>query len=143
MKANNHLASLVSVLSRLISIQVLAAILLDCRFEGRHSAEHFCRVPQNFCGLFYDVIVHLTLDGPFVNMSLFRTVRTSEGRLAELYESLPLHVSLSIWREDSKARCRRLDSDPTVISVEILTIKVDSLLAVLLIPAVLNLTYYM
>uniref|UniRef100_A0A3Q2G2U2 EBP like n=2 Tax=Cyprinodon variegatus TaxID=28743 RepID=A0A3Q2G2U2_CYPVA len=80
--------------------------------------------------LFYDVIVHLTLEGPFVYMSLVGTVETSEGPLAEL------------WKEYGKADSRWLVSDPTIVSLEILTVVLGSLLALLLIHAVLNDKYY-
>ncbi|XP_047210827.1 emopamil-binding protein-like [Girardinichthys multiradiatus] len=119
--------SLVSVLSLLgCSLQVLAAALLTHRYGGRSS-------PTDrwiLLWLFYDVIVHLTLEGPFVYMSLVGTVEESEGPLAEL------------WKEYGKADTRWLVSDPTIVSVEILTVVLDSLLGVLLIHAVLRDKYY-
>uniref|UniRef100_A0A1A8J9P4 Emopamil binding protein-like n=1 Tax=Nothobranchius kuhntae TaxID=321403 RepID=A0A1A8J9P4_NOTKU len=118
---------LVSVLSLLAcSLQLLAAGLLTRRYGGRSS-------PMDkwiLLWLFYDVIVHVTLEGPFVYMSLVGTVETSEGPLAEL------------WKEYSKADSRWLVSDPTIVSVEILTVVLDSLLALLLIHAILNKKYY-
>ncbi|XP_075951277.1 emopamil-binding protein-like [Anarhichas minor] len=119
--------SLVSVLSLLAcGVQVLAAILLTHRYGGRSSAED----RWVLLWLFYDVIVHLTLEGPFVYMSLVGTVETSEGPLAEL------------WKEYSKADRRWLTSDPTIVSIEILTVVLDSLLGLLLIHAVLRDKYY-
>ncbi|XP_040888027.1 emopamil-binding protein-like [Toxotes jaculatrix] len=119
--------SLVSFLSLLAcSIQVLAAALLTQRYGGRSSVKD----RWILLWLFYDVIVHLTLEGPFVYMSMAGTVQTSESPLAEL------------WREYGKADSRWLVSDPTIISVEILTVVLDSLLAVLLIHAVLKDKYY-
>ncbi|GAA6230033.1 emopamil-binding protein-like isoform X2 [Lates japonicus] len=119
--------SLVSVLSLLAcSFQVLAAVLLTHRYGGQSSV----RDRWILLWLFYDVIVHLTLEGPFVYMSVFGTVQTSEGPLAEL------------WREYSQADSRWLVSDPTIVSIEILTVVLDSLLALLLIYAVLNDKYY-
>ncbi|XP_035989690.1 emopamil-binding protein-like isoform X2 [Fundulus heteroclitus] len=119
--------SLVSLLSLLgCGVQVLAAAFLAHRYGGRSS-------PVDrwiLLWLFYDVIVHLTLEGPFVYMSLVGTVETSEGPLAEL------------WKEYGKADSRWLVSDPTIVSVEILTVVLDSLLALLLIHAVLNDKYY-
>ncbi|MED6283532.1 hypothetical protein CHARACLAT_009862 [Characodon lateralis] len=119
--------SLVSVLSLLgCSLQVLAAALLTHRYGGRSSpADRWILL-----WLFYDVIVHLTLEGPFVYMSLVGTVEESEGPLAEL------------WKEYGKADTRWLVSDPTIVSVEILTVVLDSLLGVLLIHAVLRDKYY-
>ncbi|XP_041821942.1 emopamil-binding protein-like [Chelmon rostratus] len=119
--------SLVSVLSLLAcSIQVLAAALLTCRY-GRGSSAGDRLV---LLWLFYDVIVHLTLEGPFVYMSLVGTVETSDGPLAEL------------WKEYGKADGRWLISDPTIVSIEILTVVLDSVLALLLIHAVLKDKYY-
>ncbi|XP_072235395.1 emopamil-binding protein-like [Leuresthes tenuis] len=119
--------SLVSVLSLLAcSIQVLAAVLLTQRYGGRSSGiERWILL-----WLFYDVIVHLTLEGPFVYMSLVGKVETSEGPLAAL------------WKEYSKADSRWLISDPTIVSIEILTVVLDSLLALMLIHAVLEKKYY-
>uniref|UniRef100_A0A3P8SGE5 EBP like n=2 Tax=Amphiprion TaxID=80969 RepID=A0A3P8SGE5_AMPPE len=119
--------SLVTVFSLLACcVQVLAAVLLTHRYGGRSSAED----RWVLLWLFYDVIVHLTLEGPFVYMSLVGTVETSEGPLAEL------------WREYSKADSRWLVSDPTIVSVEILTVVLDSLIGLLLIHAVLKDKYY-
>ncbi|XP_038587796.1 emopamil-binding protein-like [Micropterus salmoides] len=119
--------SLVSVLSLLAcSIQVLAAILLTRRCGGRSSAED----RWILLWLFYDVIVHLTLEGPFVYMSLVGTVETSDGPLAEL------------WKEYGKADSRWLVSDPNIVAIEVLTVVLDSLLGLLLIHAVLKEKYY-
>ncbi|XP_074520585.1 emopamil-binding protein-like [Halichoeres trimaculatus] len=115
--------SLVSLLSlSACSLQVLAAALLVHRFGGRSSSLD----RWILLWLFYDVIVHLTLEGPFVYMSLTGTVETSEGPLAEL------------WREYGKADSRWLVSDPTIVSIEILTVVLASLLGVLLIHAVIQ-----
>ncbi|CAJ1087413.1 emopamil-binding protein-like [Xyrichtys novacula] len=119
--------SLVSLLSLLAcGVQVLAAVLLMRRFGGRSS-------PVDrwiLLWLFYDIIVHLTLEGPFVYMSLVGTVETSEGPLAEL------------WREYGQADSRWLISDPTIVSIELLTVVLDSLLGILLIHAVLRDKHY-
>ncbi|XP_060923229.1 emopamil-binding protein-like [Limanda limanda] len=119
--------SLVTFLSLLAcSIQVLTAILLTHRYGGRSSVTD----KWILLWLFYDVIVHLTLEGPFVYMSLVGTVQSSESPLAEL------------WREYSKADSRWLVFDPTIVSIEILTVVLDSILGVLLIYAILNDQYY-
>ncbi|XP_058478699.1 emopamil-binding protein-like [Solea solea] len=119
--------SLVSVLSLLAcSFQVIAAALLTHRYGGRSSVTN----RWIMLWLFYDVIVHLTLEGPFVYMSLVGTVQTSEGFLAEL------------WKEYGKADSRWLFSDSNIVSIEILTVVLDSVLAVLLIYAVLRQKYY-
>nr|XP_019963285.1 PREDICTED: emopamil-binding protein-like [Paralichthys olivaceus] len=101
--------SLVAVLSLLAcSIQVLTAILLTHRYGGRSSATD----KWILLWLFYDVIVHLTLEGPFT------------------------------WREYSKADSRWLVFDPTIVSIEILTVVLDSVLGILLIYAVVKDQYY-
>ncbi|XP_013863984.1 emopamil-binding protein-like [Austrofundulus limnaeus] len=63
-------------------------------------------------------------------MSLVGTVEVSEGPLAEL------------WKEYGKADSRWLVSDPTIVSLEILTVVLDSLIALLLIHAIQNDKYY-
>ncbi|KAM6892965.1 LOW QUALITY PROTEIN: emopamil-binding protein-like [Lycodopsis pacificus] len=95
--------SLVSVFLLACGVQVLAGVLLTHRYGGRSSAED----RWVLLWLFYDVIVHLTLEGPFVYMSLVGTMETSEGPLAEL------------WKEYSKADRRWLTSDPTIVSIEL------------------------
>ncbi|XP_020513765.1 emopamil-binding protein-like [Labrus bergylta] len=117
----------VSVCSLLAcSIQMIAAVLLMFRL-GRQSSSVDKWI---LLWLFYDVIVHLTLEGPFVYMSLVGTVETSEGPLAEL------------WREYSRADSRWLTSDPTIVSIELLTVFLDSVIGVLLIHAILQERYY-
>uniref|UniRef100_A0A3P9HR55 EBP like n=1 Tax=Oryzias latipes TaxID=8090 RepID=A0A3P9HR55_ORYLA len=91
-------------------LQVFCAALLTYRYGGMTSGED----RWILLWVFYDVIVHLTLEGPFVYMSLVGTVETSEGPLAEL------------WKEYGK----------------ILTVVLDSILALLLIHAILKKKYY-
>ncbi|KAK5847390.1 hypothetical protein PBY51_016522 [Eleginops maclovinus] len=120
--------SVVSIWSLLAcSLQLLAAGLLTQRCGGRVLVQDRWVV----LWLFYDVIVHLTMEGPFVYMSLGGgAVETSEGPLAEL------------WKEYGKADRRWLVSDPTIVSIEILTVVLDSMLGLLLIHAVLKDQYY-
>ncbi|MBN3316016.1 EBPL protein, partial [Atractosteus spatula] len=80
--------------------------------------------------LFYDAIVHFTLEGPFVYMSLVGTVATSDNVFAEL------------WKEYGKADERWLHSDPTIVSLELLTVVLDGFLAVLLIYAIVKDKHY-
>ncbi|XP_063813120.1 emopamil-binding protein-like isoform X2 [Pseudophryne corroboree] len=74
--------------------------------------------------------VNLLGEGPFVYLSLVGTVATSEGPLA------------SLWKEYGKADERWLHSDPTIVSLEILTVVVDGLLALVLIYAIVKDKYY-
>ncbi|XP_062907176.1 emopamil-binding protein-like [Mobula hypostoma] len=80
--------------------------------------------------LFYDCIVHFTLEGPFVYMSLVGTVDQSN------------HVLAFLWQEYGKADARWLYSDPTIVSLEILTVALDGFLALLLIYAIVKDKYY-
>ncbi|XP_071402221.1 emopamil-binding protein-like [Centroberyx affinis] len=75
-------------------------------------------------------MVHVTLEGPFVYLSLVGTVASSEGMFAEL------------WKEYGKADQRWLFSDPTIVSLELLTVILDTFLALLLIYAILRDKYY-
>ncbi|XP_077988099.1 emopamil-binding protein-like [Glandiceps talaboti] len=80
--------------------------------------------------LFYDAIVHFTLEGPFVYLSLVGTVDKSDTYIAML------------WKEYGKADSRWLHSDPTVVSLEILTVGLTGPLALLLAYAVVKNKYY-
>uniref|UniRef100_A0A673LV07 Emopamil-binding protein-like n=1 Tax=Sinocyclocheilus rhinocerous TaxID=307959 RepID=A0A673LV07_9TELE len=80
--------------------------------------------------LFYDAIVHFTLEGPFVYMSLVGNVAASDGLLAEL------------WKEYGKADERWLYSDPTIVSLELLTVVLDGSLALLLVYAIIKDKHY-
>uniref|UniRef100_A0A674DVN2 EBP like n=1 Tax=Salmo trutta TaxID=8032 RepID=A0A674DVN2_SALTR len=59
--------------------------------------------------LFYDAIVHITLEGPFVYMSLVGTLATSDNEYGKADEC---------W----------LHSDPTIVSLELLTVVLDGIL---------------
>uniref|UniRef100_A0A8C5M051 EBP like n=1 Tax=Leptobrachium leishanense TaxID=445787 RepID=A0A8C5M051_9ANUR len=80
--------------------------------------------------LFYDAIVHFTLEGPFVYLSLVGTVATSNSMMA------------SVWKEYGKADSRWLHSDPTIVSLELLTVVLDGLLAVVVIYAIIKDKHY-
>ncbi|XP_027704095.1 emopamil-binding protein-like [Vombatus ursinus] len=80
--------------------------------------------------LCYDALVHFTLEGPFVYLSLVGSVADSDGIIA------------SLWKEYGKADARWLHSDPTIVSLEMLTAVLDGLLALLLIYAILKEKYY-
>ncbi|KAG9339463.1 hypothetical protein JZ751_023601 [Albula glossodonta] len=63
-------------------------------------------------------------------MSLVGTVETSDNIFAEL------------WKEYGKADTRWLHSDPTIVSLELLTVVLDGLLALVLIYAILKDKHY-
>lgn len=113
---------------------VSSVSLLACALQGaaayrmmRHVGGRSSTIDQwVLTWLFYDVIVHITLEGPFVLMSLSGSVETSEGPLAQL------------WQEYGKADRRWLVSDPNIVSVEILTVVLGSGLGLALIFAVVH-----
>ncbi|XP_060115488.1 emopamil-binding protein-like [Heteronotia binoei] len=80
--------------------------------------------------LCYDALVHCSLEGPFVYLSLRGSVAESDSIFA------------SLWKEYGIADARWLHSDPTVVSLEILTVFLDSLLALILIYAILKQKHY-
>uniref|UniRef100_A0A8D2ALR1 EBP like n=1 Tax=Sciurus vulgaris TaxID=55149 RepID=A0A8D2ALR1_SCIVU len=80
--------------------------------------------------LCYDALVHLVLEGPFVYLSLVGNVADSEGLIA------------SLWKEYGKADARWLYFDPTIVSLEILTVVLDGFLALFLIYAIVKDKYY-
>ncbi|KAJ0002501.1 hypothetical protein NQD34_007650 [Periophthalmus magnuspinnatus] len=117
---------------------VSAVSLLACAFQGVAAYLMMRRVGGKsstidqwvLTWLFYDVIVHITLEGPFVWMSLGGSVETSEGPLAQL------------WQEYGKADSRWLVSDPGIVSVELLTVLLCSALCLALIYAVVHNKHY-
>lgn len=108
------------------ALQGVAAYLMMRRIGGSVSSTD----QWVLTWLFYDVIVHVTLEGPFVLMSLRGSVETSEGPLAQL------------WQEYGKADGRWLVSDPNIVSVEILTVVLCSGLGLALIYAVVHNKHY-
>uniref|UniRef100_G3SFR7 EXPERA domain-containing protein n=1 Tax=Gorilla gorilla gorilla TaxID=9595 RepID=G3SFR7_GORGO len=82
--------------------------------------------------LCYDALVHFALErvGPFVYLSLVGNVANSDGLIA------------SLWKEYGKADARWVYFDPTIVSVEILTVALDGSLALFLIYAIVKEKYY-
>ncbi|XP_031557493.1 emopamil-binding protein-like isoform X2 [Actinia tenebrosa] len=79
--------------------------------------------------LFYDLLTHFTLEGPFVYVSLTGTVEDSKNPVA------------MIWREYGKADSRWLHSDPNILSVEIITV-ILGFLNIALVYAICQDKYY-
>nr|XP_022337874.1 emopamil-binding protein-like [Crassostrea virginica] len=80
--------------------------------------------------LVFDTLIHFTLEGPFVYWSLVSTVEKST------------HVTSQVWKEYALADRRWGISDPTIVSLEILTVFITGPMAVWLIFAMLkNKTY--
>ncbi|XP_040476915.1 emopamil-binding protein-like [Ursus maritimus] len=69
-------------------------------------------------------------EGPFVYLSFVGNVADSEGLIA------------SLWKEYGKADARWLYFDPTIVSLEILTVVLDGSLALVLIYAIVKEKYY-
>uniref|UniRef100_A0A6J0TVR0 Emopamil-binding protein-like n=1 Tax=Pogona vitticeps TaxID=103695 RepID=A0A6J0TVR0_9SAUR len=82
------------------------------------------------CWLCYDALVHGCLEGPFVYLSLMGSVAKSDD------------ITALLWKEYGKADARWLHSDPTIVSLEILTVFLDGLLALILIYAILKQKHY-
>ncbi|XP_076454056.1 emopamil-binding protein-like [Babylonia areolata] len=80
--------------------------------------------------LLFDALIHFTLEGPFVYFSVVGTVASST------------HFTAELWKEYGKADSRWLYSDPTIVSLEILTVVVDGTLALVLIYAILAKRFY-
>ncbi|XP_058542071.1 emopamil-binding protein-like [Neofelis nebulosa] len=80
--------------------------------------------------LCYDALVHFALEGPFVYLSFVGNIADSEGLIA------------SLWKEYGKADARWLYFDPTIVSLEILTVVLDGSLALVLIYAIVKEKYY-
>ncbi|XP_022101938.1 emopamil-binding protein-like [Acanthaster planci] len=80
--------------------------------------------------LVYDVVTHFILEGVFVYYSLVGTVLTTDGFLAD------------VWKEYARADARWGVSDPTIVSMELLTAVFDGTLAVVLIYAILGNKHY-
>ncbi|XP_032729987.1 emopamil-binding protein-like [Lontra canadensis] len=80
--------------------------------------------------LCYDALVHFVLEGPFVYLSFVGNIADSEGLIA------------SLWKEYGKADARWLYFDPTIVSLEILTVVLDGSLALVLIYAIVKEKYY-
>ncbi|XP_016060865.1 PREDICTED: emopamil-binding protein-like [Miniopterus natalensis] len=78
----------------------------------------------------YDALVHFVLEGPFVYLSFIGNIADSDGLIA------------SLWKEYGKADARWLNFDPTIVSVEILTVVLDGSLALVLMYAIVKEKYY-
>ncbi|KAL6087608.1 hypothetical protein STEG23_035331, partial [Scotinomys teguina] len=69
-------------------------------------------------------------EGSFVYLSVVGNVADSQGLIA------------SLWKEYGKADTRWLYSDPTIVSLEILTVVLDGFLALVLVYAIVKEKYY-
>ncbi|XP_011435279.2 emopamil-binding protein-like [Magallana gigas] len=76
--------------------------------------------------LLFDALIHFTSEGPFVYWSLVSTIQKSS------------HFTAQVWKEYALADKRWGVSDPTIVSLEILTVFITGPLAVWLIFAILK-----
>ena len=75
--------------------------------------------------LLYNAMIHWTIEGSFVFLSLTGSVNMASGIMAEL------------WKEYAKADARWGVSDPTIVSLEILTVFFNGTLTLVLVHAIL------
>ncbi|XP_066237015.1 emopamil-binding protein-like isoform X1 [Saccopteryx leptura] len=94
---------------------------------GRGRGAVDCGVLAWLC---YDALVHFALEGPYVYLSLIGNIAEADGLIA------------SLWKEYGKADARWLNFDPTIVSLEILTVVLDGSLALILIYAIVKEKYY-
>ncbi|XP_066093232.1 emopamil-binding protein-like isoform X3 [Saccopteryx bilineata] len=94
---------------------------------GRGRGAVDCGVLAWLC---YDALVHFALEGPYVYLSLVGNIAEADGLIA------------SLWKEYGKADARWLNFDPTIVSLEILTVVLDGSLALILIYAIVKEKYY-
>ncbi|XP_041378469.1 emopamil-binding protein-like [Gigantopelta aegis] len=80
--------------------------------------------------LLFDALVHFTMEGPFVIISLTGTVQQSDSVLALM------------WKEYGKADYRWLVSNPTIVSLESLTVFLDGPLCLVLVYAIVKQKFY-
>ncbi|XP_036156465.1 emopamil-binding protein-like isoform X2 [Myotis myotis] len=80
--------------------------------------------------LCYDALVHGALEGSFVYLSFMGNIADSDSFIA------------SLWKEYGKADARWVNFDPTIVSVEILTVVLDGSLALVLMYAIVKEKYY-
>ncbi|KAL6060656.1 EBP like [Balamuthia mandrillaris] len=79
------------------------------------------------CWFVYDALIHTVLEGSFLWMSIGGTVAENKT-----------NPFAPLWREYANADKRWAVADPTVVSIEILTVVVCTFLCILLIDAVVN-----
>ncbi|XP_045199878.2 emopamil-binding protein-like isoform X2 [Mercenaria mercenaria] len=119
--------STVSVVSLLLTaVYMLIGWVFATLNRGRVSRDDYWVLVW----LVYDVLIHITLEGSFVVISLVSTVQESD------------HFTAQLWKEYAKADARWGVSDPTIVSLEILTVTIVVVFAVMLIYAIVKDRYY-
>jgi len=121
-----------SFLTQLDRVAVLSLLYTPLTFFFSYWLAHGPIAPRStsktdrlvLAWLIWDIIIHATLEGPFVILSLVGTVKDSTSFTA------------LVWKEYGKADSRWLVSDPTIVSLEMLTVFVVAPLCVLLVYAI-------
>ncbi|XP_044782892.2 emopamil-binding protein-like isoform X2 [Bubalus bubalis] len=80
--------------------------------------------------LCFNALVHFALEGPYVYLSMVGNITDSDALIA------------SLWKEYGKADARWLYFDPTIMSVEILTVVLGGSLALVLVYAIVKEKHY-
>nr|XP_005904590.1 PREDICTED: emopamil-binding protein-like [Bos mutus] len=80
--------------------------------------------------LCFNALVHFALEGPYVYLSMVGNITDSDALIA------------SLWKEYGKADARWLYFDPTIVSVEILTVVLGGSLALVLVYAIVKEKHY-
>lgn len=121
------MVGVVSMLYTLVTFlgsYVVAWFLLGANFKVPNTDRHV------LAWLIWDIIVHATIEGPFVVISLLGTVKDSNSILALM------------WKEYGKADARWLVSDPTIVAMEILTAVFVTLMCIVLVYAICKRRHY-
>lgn len=122
-----ELVSMVTVVSLLVTaLFAVAGILFVQLFAKTFPTEE----KLILFWLVFDVLIHLFVEGPFVVLSLVGTVLESD------------HFTAHLWKEYAKADYRWGVSDPTIVSLEILTTTIVEVFCILLVYAILKNQYY-
>lgn len=117
------LISEVTVISLLLTVAYVVFGVIVAKIGGKKLSRADFWV---LVWLVFDVLIHLTLEGPFVVISLIGTVLESN------------HFTALVWKEYAKADIRWGVSDPTIVSLEILTVTIVEIFAIVLIYAVIK-----
>lgn len=80
--------------------------------------------------LVYDAFVHFTIEAVFVIYSVGTTIDKTSGAVED--------ILLAVWREYGLADSRWIHADPTIVSLEILTVFLCGAMCIILIEAIIN-----
>ncbi|KAF6016603.1 EBPL [Bugula neritina] len=104
------------------AVQALSSVVIAYVIAGGRNQATFLTI----LWLVYDTVTHITLEGPFVYISLTGGVENST------------HWLSYVWKEYGKADARWLVAEPNIVAMELLTCSFDSVLCVVLMHAILT-----